>query len=138
MKDKAIEFVRQTIVNQKKAIARYDGAMNVSEATAQLYAKQHAILAEVLELWECIYVMITTSPAVEKRVFGVKMDKYGVSNAELAVLRFVALGESNKEIAHKLGLSIGTVKCHVRSMSKKFKVQNRTKMVILARAEGII
>lgn len=48
------------------------------------------------------------------------------------VLRLLAQGQSNKQIADVLGLAPGTVKIHISRILRAFKVQNRTQAVIAA------
>jgi DNA-binding NarL/FixJ family response regulator len=54
------------------------------------------------------------------------------------VLRLLAAGHSNKEIARALHLVEETVKFHVRHILSKFGVQSRTQAVITAIRLGII
>lgn len=51
---------------------------------------------------------------------------------QIEVLRCLARGHSNKEIAYQLGLSQGTVKIHIAAIFRAFKVRNRTQAVIAA------
>jgi DNA-binding NarL/FixJ family response regulator len=51
---------------------------------------------------------------------------------QMEVLRCLARGQSNKEIAYQLGLSQGTVKIHIAAIFRAFKVRNRTQAVIAA------
>jgi DNA-binding NarL/FixJ family response regulator len=46
------------------------------------------------------------------------------------VLEHVRLGESNKLIARRLGMTEGTVKVHLRQMMRKFQVSNRTQLAL--------
>jgi len=55
-----------------------------------------------------------------------------LSDRELEVLRLVAAGLSNREIAAKLILSLGTVKSHVHNIYGKLGVRNRTEAVTRA------
>lgn len=48
------------------------------------------------------------------------------------VLRLLAQGQSNKQIADVLGLAPGTVKIHISRILRAFQVQNRTQAVIAA------
>jgi len=48
-----------------------------------------------------------------------------MSNRELDILRLVAKGKSNHEIAELLYISPFTVKNHVHNILKKLKVKNR-------------
>jgi LuxR family maltose regulon positive regulatory protein len=61
-----------------------------------------------------------------------------LSERELEVLRLVAAGLSNAEIANQLFLSLGTVKRHVSNLSGKLDAANRTGAVARARALGLL
>ena len=61
-----------------------------------------------------------------------------LSNRELEVLKLVAEGLSNKEIAFKLGLVEGTVKVHLTNILSKLHVNDRTQAIIAATKRGII
>ncbi len=56
-----------------------------------------------------------------------------LSDRELEVLRLLAAGKSNREIAAELVLAVGTVKKHVSNISSKLNAQNRTQCVARAR-----
>ena len=55
-----------------------------------------------------------------------------LTRRELEVLRAAALGERNKEIAYKLGISERTVKAHLASIYEKFGVDSRAAAVAIA------
>ena len=55
-----------------------------------------------------------------------------------AVLRELAKGQSNKQIAGALGLSEATVKVHIAAIMKSLKAQNRTHAVLTATQAGIL
>jgi DNA-binding NarL/FixJ family response regulator len=57
---------------------------------------------------------------------------------ELQVLRLIAEGQSNKEIARALGISEHTVKFHVNAILGKLNVQSRTEAVVHATRLGLI
>lgn len=57
---------------------------------------------------------------------------------ELTVLWLLARGHSNKEIAHELGLSVDTVKYHVRNLFRRLHASNRTEVVWAARQRGYV
>ena len=61
----------------------------------------------------------------------------GLTPRQLEVLRCLAEGKSNKEIARELGLAEGTVKIHIAGILKALKVSNRTQAVIAAGRLGI-
>ena len=53
------------------------------------------------------------------------------------VARLVAIGRRNKEIAHELGVSEGTVKMHLHNLYQKLEIGSRTELAILARDRGL-
>jgi DNA-binding NarL/FixJ family response regulator len=61
-----------------------------------------------------------------------------LSDRELDVLRRLAEGESNREIAGALFLAEGTVKNHVTNVLAKLGARDRTQAALRARALGLI
>ena len=57
---------------------------------------------------------------------------------EIDVLRFIATGNANKDIARKLSLSEETVKGHVKNILAKLGVRDRTHAVTIGLKRGII
>jgi NarL family two-component system response regulator LiaR len=61
-----------------------------------------------------------------------------LSERELEVLRLLADGCSNPEIAAALYLSPNTVKTHVKSIMNKFGVNDRVRTAVFALRNGVI
>lgn len=61
-----------------------------------------------------------------------------LSDRELEILRLVASGESNREIANALFITEGTVKNHVSNILGKLNVRDRTQAAIRARELGLL
>lgn len=64
--------------------------------------------------------------------------EHDLTDREITVLRLVADGKTNKEIANALDLSEKTVKNHVRNIFHKLQVYDRTQAAILAIRKGLI
>lgn len=62
----------------------------------------------------------------------------GISPRELAVLREIAAGRSNREIAATLGVSPNTIKTHVARLFDKLEARRRTDVIARARTLGLI
>ena len=61
-----------------------------------------------------------------------------LTERELDVLRLVAQGHSNKEIASRLFISENTVKNHVRNMLEKLQLHSRMEAVMYAVRENLL
>ena len=61
-----------------------------------------------------------------------------LSNRETEVLRLIALGKANKEIAAELMIGEKTVKTHVSSILNKLGVQSRTQAALYAAQNNIV
>jgi DNA-binding NarL/FixJ family response regulator len=57
---------------------------------------------------------------------------------EIEILRLIASGLSNQEIADQLHLSLGTVKWHINHLYGKLQVRRRTEAVARARSLGLL
>lgn len=80
------------------------------------------------------------APSVASRVMG-HLRKPGadaLSDRELEVLRRVARGRSNKEIAGEMHISQATVKTHLIHIYRKLDVNDRTAAVTAALERGLI
>ena len=55
--------------------------------------------------------------------------QWGLTPREMDVLRWLAWGDSNKEIAVRLGCHDGTVERHVTSLLRKSRCDSRSRMV---------
>lgn len=61
-----------------------------------------------------------------------------LTEKELEILRLMASGYSNKEIANALHKSEGTIKNHVSNILSKLGVRDRTRAVLLAIEKGLL
>jgi len=62
----------------------------------------------------------------------------GLNTSQVAILRLISLGHSNREIAADVHLSENTVKTHVQEIFRKLGVRNRVEAAILAGKSGWI
>jgi LuxR family maltose regulon positive regulatory protein len=73
----------------------------------------------------------TASPAVQRLA-------EPLTERELEVLRLIAGGLSNREIAQQLVVAVSTVKTHINHLYGKLEVKNRTQAVARARELGLL
>ena len=70
--------------------------------------------------------------------FGAQNGGRPLTRRELSVLRLVAQGLGNKEIASELGISTHTVKYHLASLLAKLGVHSRTEAVTIGLRRGLV
>ena len=115
-----------------------------SVANAYLYQK-----SDFKELKEIIYAVtgeknyISTSIKTKQVLNAGKQDKEkertnSLTRRELEVLRLLAVGMYNKEIAQNLDISERTVKNHVSNIFRKITVNDRTQAAIYAIKNNLI
>jgi DNA-binding NarL/FixJ family response regulator len=80
---------------------------------------------------------IAMGPLVASRV-AEWMKHRALTPREADILRQMMLGLSNKRIAIKLSLAVGTVKTHVKSILAKLDAASRTEAVAIAQRRGIL
>jgi two-component system nitrate/nitrite response regulator NarL len=73
-------------------------------------------------------------PASEPKVKG----EEELTERELEVIRLIAKGMSNKEIAGALNITENTVKVHVRTTLEKLHLNNRVQAAVYAVKEGLL
>jgi NarL family two-component system response regulator LiaR len=67
-----------------------------------------------------------------------QVQQSALSNREREILKLIAKGHSNQEIAGELYLSLGTVKSYVRMLLNKLSVDDRVQAAALAVRQGLI
>ena len=67
-----------------------------------------------------------------------KRTSAALSPREIGIVELIGQGQSNKEIARRLGIAPETVKTHIKSVFTKLGVERRTQAVLRAHSLGLI
>ncbi|QJD89619.1 response regulator transcription factor [Duganella dendranthematis] len=123
------------------ALTAYQGdvlAREVLAAGAAGYMLKHGIRKELVEAISNIangFKHISLDVALE---LGHYCDSELLSQRELEVLRYVAVGNTNRKIGELMGLSEETIKTHVKTILAKTKAHDRTHAVTIALQRGML
>lgn len=79
----------------------------------------------------------TSEAAVAPGVARTRTKDLGLSARQTEVLGLIVKGKTNREIAHLLGLTEGTVKIHVTAVFKALGVKSRTQALVSAKRHNI-
>jgi LuxR family maltose regulon positive regulatory protein len=111
------------------------------EAELRAEAAQQGIFKEYIErLLAAIGVPEALDLGREGSAARAAQALYGesLSQRELEVLRLIAQGATNHEIAERLVITVGTVKSHINHILGKLDAHNRTEAVARARGLGLL
>lgn len=122
-------------------LTTFDGEEDVYQgirAGAKAYLLKDAPRDEILS---CIRQVHRGETCVPPQIVAKLVDRMNgdeLTERELAVLRSLATGQSNKAIAQTLFISEATVKAHLKSVFNKLNVLSRTEAVAAAARRGLV
>jgi DNA-binding NarL/FixJ family response regulator len=113
-------------------------ALRALKAGAQAYLLKDTLHKELLVTIRAVYTgKKSLSPEVSYQLAEHATDE-SLTAAEVRVLRLIAEGNANKEIAAQLSISEDTVKGQVRNILSKLGAKDRTHAAMIAFQRGII
>jgi DNA-binding NarL/FixJ family response regulator len=122
-------------------LTTYDGdaqALRALKAGARAYLLKNALRRELLDAIRAVHAgRKALSPEVSSGLAEHAADD-ALTPAEIRVLKLIAEGNANKEIAALLSLSEETVKSQVRNMLSKLGAKDRTHAAMIGLKRGII
>lgn len=78
---------------------------------------------------------VTSLPTAPERT--TQRHAFGLTDREMEIVRLVATGRKNKEVAAELGISERTVKTHLTNVFQKLGVRDRVGLVMYALKKGL-
>jgi len=113
-------------------------AADFLKAGAQAYVMKNLVHKELLQTIRAVYAgRKTMSPEVAAQV-AAHAGEEALTSREIDVLRLIAMGSANKEIAAQLSITEDTVKSRVKNILLKLGANDRTHAVTTAMRRGII
>lgn len=77
-------------------------------------------------------------PNAKRHTAADSLDAAALTNREREILRLIALGATNREVADSLVISEGTVKNHLSNIFSRLGLRDRTQAVMYARERGLL
>ncbi|TPG52067.1 response regulator transcription factor [Sphingomonas glacialis] len=138
----AIEAIRRGNPSaQIVVLTTYSGdaqALQALKAGASAYLLKSAMRSDLVDAIRTVHAGRRHVQAEVAQGMAEHATEDPLNARELQVLRLIAAGNANKEIAAKLSLAEDTVKAHIRNIFAKLYVTDRTHAVTTAARRGII
>jgi DNA-binding NarL/FixJ family response regulator len=138
---RAITLIRQQFPDARIIVlTTYPGdvqALGALKAGAMSYLLKSSLGTELLDAIRTVHAGKRFIPQEVAAELGRHAADEALTAREIEVLRCAAGGHSNKQIARELGISVATVKSHVRSLLPKLNASDRTHAVSIALKRGI-
>lgn len=122
-------------------LSSYDGDEDIYralQAGARGYLLKNMLREGVLETIRTVHAGLRRIPEEVAARLAERMSRDPLTAREMEVLELIVRGKSNKEIAHALKITEGTVKIHVNNILNKLGVTDRTQAAIFALKHGLV
>lgn len=122
-------------------LTTFDGDVDIQralEAGARAYVLKSTPPKELVEVIRKVY---EGKKPISKEIAAHLAEHYGdegLTDREIEVLRYVAEGNRNRDIAEKLFISEETVKVHIKHVMEKLGASDRTQAVAIGVRRGFI
>jgi len=123
------------------ALTTYEGDEDIYQALAagaSGYLLKDMLRTELIEVIRKVHQGYRGIPHAIAAKLATHTPRIGLTPREIEVLRLMAEGKSNPEIAVALGRAEGTMKIHVQNILQKLGAADRTQAVTIALRRGII
>jgi two-component system, NarL family, response regulator len=122
-------------------LTTYDGDEDIHRALAagaRGYLLKDMMRTDLLNVIRAVHRGQRGIPAPVAARLAEHTPRIGLTPRELEVLRLVADGLSNAQVAERIGRTEGTVKVHLKNILQKLDVKDRTEAVTTALRRGFI
>ena len=123
------------------ALTSYDGDSDIYktiEAGVRGYILKEMVHTKVIDAIHTVHSGKRLMPTEVAERLSEYFPQVALTPREIEVLKYVAKGMANREIAHHLGIASGTVKMHVQNILAKLGASDRTHAVTIALERGIL
>jgi len=108
------------------------------QAGAATYLLKDTLSDDLVRIVREVHAGGRPIPSNVEKLLGERVNDTTLTSREMDVMRLIARGFRNKEMAAELGISEETVKVHVKNVLAKLHVSDRSAAVAVAARRGII
>jgi len=122
-------------------LTTYEGDVHIVRALkagAQGYLLKNTLHSDLLQTIRVVHAGKRSLSPEASFQFAQHLNDQALTPAEVVVLRLIAAGNANKQIADQLGITEDTVKGRVKSILSKLDANDRTHAAIIGLKRGII
>ena len=122
-------------------VTTYEGDEDIHralEAGARGYVIKGMPYQTLVEALQRVHAGGRFLPPPVARALASRVPDSDLSSRELEVLHLLVSGNSNKDIANRLGITEATVKSHVSTILMRLNVSDRTQAVVTALRRGLV
>lgn len=112
--------------------------MTALQSGASAFLLKAMLRKELRDTIRAVHAGRRVIPPEVAAVMAEHLADHGLSGREVSVLKCVARGNSNREIATQLGVSEDTIKAHMKRILAKLDAKDRTHAVMVALKRGIL
>jgi DNA-binding NarL/FixJ family response regulator len=113
-------------------------AVQAFRAGASGYLLKKMLRSEMINTIREVHRGLRRVPAEIAQSLAERVPDNDLSAREIEILKFVAVGDSNKLIAGRLAISEDTVKWHMKNIMLKLGARDRTHAVLIATQRGFL
>jgi DNA-binding NarL/FixJ family response regulator len=113
-------------------------ALRALHAGARGYLLKDAVREELLDTIRAVQAGKRTLSSTVSQKIAEHATEDALTNGEIEVLRLIAEGKANKQIADQLSISVETVKSRVKSILSKLGADDRTHAAMIGLKRGIL
>jgi DNA-binding NarL/FixJ family response regulator len=126
------DYARLWTVGEINLLSRIANQLSIAISQARLYQiveTQSTSIDKLTELCSQLSMVVNSTKELTEKQEGREMVRVKLSTREIEVLKKVALGLSNREIAEALHITEGTTEVHVSRLRKKLNLSSRAALV---------
>lgn len=123
------------------ALSSYEGDADIKralDAGAATYVLKRSLDAELPNLVRAIALGSRKLDRQVRRTLTEVGPRSDLTDREVEVLKLIASGQSNKDVAHSLEISVHTVNNHVSNILLRLDATDRTQAVTIALRRGLV